>query len=274
MLEQNAKILLQQIAPTDLVLEIGAWACPFNRADWVFDLMPYETRGAFGHAGPSEECFTKATWLQGDVCSRAGLPFSDRQFDYVICSHVLEDIRDPLFACSEMIRVGRAGYLEVPSRMQESVMGLERPGYAGYCHHRWLVEVEDNTVTFRMKSHLLHGKWEYHFPRAWCNKLAPEEKVAWLFWDDSFECREAIHLSRRGISDELAQFARRRRAYPEWRYRVSRSLARLSAGGSALAGRFPVVARLLRFSRRFLGSGTQCEGSRPAWSDVPEIFLK
>ena len=29
---------------TDKVLDIGAWERPFNRANYVIDLMPYQTR--------------------------------------------------------------------------------------------------------------------------------------------------------------------------------------------------------------------------------------
>jgi SAM-dependent methyltransferase len=41
-------------------------------------------------------------------------PFSDNEFDYLICTHVLEHLDDPVRACSEFARIARAGYLEVP----------------------------------------------------------------------------------------------------------------------------------------------------------------
>src|SRR5436853_6676304 len=37
--------LEREIAEGDLVLDVGGWIQPFTRADWVIDLMPYETRG-------------------------------------------------------------------------------------------------------------------------------------------------------------------------------------------------------------------------------------
>jgi hypothetical protein len=42
----------------------------------------------------------------------------------VICSHTLEDIRDPLWVCSEMIRIGKAGYIELPRGLQKPVEAM------------------------------------------------------------------------------------------------------------------------------------------------------
>ena len=38
-----------------LVLDVGGWAKPLARADWVIDLMPYETRGLYGERDPDPE---------------------------------------------------------------------------------------------------------------------------------------------------------------------------------------------------------------------------
>ena len=37
------------------------------------------------------------------------LPFSDKAFDYVICSHVLEHVEDPDLLISELMRVSNTG---------------------------------------------------------------------------------------------------------------------------------------------------------------------
>src|SRR6187401_3041518 len=100
MLESNAQKLLAELQPAHQVLDVGGWACPFNRAQWVLDAEPYETRGFYRTFGgpPSQggdvEFFSKDTWVQRDICAREPWPFADKQFDFVICSHTLEDIRD------------------------------------------------------------------------------------------------------------------------------------------------------------------------------------
>src|SRR5262245_49885274 len=122
---------MERIGPNDVVLDIGGWARPFNRANYVIAAAAGGTRGFSGAAMPaqggSREYFTRDTWIQRDICSHTPFPFTDKQIDFVICSHTLEDIRDPLFVCAEMIRIAKRGYIEVPSRLVESSRGIE-PG--------------------------------------------------------------------------------------------------------------------------------------------------
>src|SRR5690349_25177201 len=106
------------------------------------DAEPHETRGfyrTFGGVpsqGGEKEWFSAKTWVQRDICDKAPFPFADKQFDFAICSHTLEDVRNPLWVCSEIIRVAKRGYIEVPSREWETCRGWERPNQAGLSHHR------------------------------------------------------------------------------------------------------------------------------------------
>src|SRR3989344_5958012 len=144
MIEENSKKILQKLSERNLVLDIGGWSFPYNRADYVIDIHPYETRGFFGCQGGREEHFTKDTWIIHDISSRKKLPFKNNQFDFVICSHVLEDVRDPIWLCSEIRRVGKRGYIEVPSKRVELTKGVANSRYAGYYHHRWLAEIQNS----------------------------------------------------------------------------------------------------------------------------------
>lgn len=101
MLEQNVRRILSSLKESDLVI----------------DMMPYETRGRFGSQGGNREYFEKSSWIQRDICSHEVFPFRDKQFDFVICSHTLEDIRDPIWVCQEMNRMGKRGYIETPPRL-------------------------------------------------------------------------------------------------------------------------------------------------------------
>ncbi|WP_426103636.1 class I SAM-dependent methyltransferase [Massilia sp. TSP1-1-2] len=42
-------------------------------------------------------------------------PFKEKQFDFIICSHVLEHLDDPVRVCAEFSRIAKAGYIEVPN---------------------------------------------------------------------------------------------------------------------------------------------------------------
>src|SRR6202023_2285627 len=109
-----------------------------------------------------------------------------------ICSHTLEDIRDPLFVCSELVRISKAGYIEVPSRVAESCRGWEHPGFAGLSHHRWLVEIEGSHVRFTPKYHSLHGELDNALPASYLRHLAEEARVTFLWWQDRFSWSETM----------------------------------------------------------------------------------
>ena len=45
MYQPNEAKVLALIGPDDVVLDVGGWARPFNRANYVMDCHPFETRG-------------------------------------------------------------------------------------------------------------------------------------------------------------------------------------------------------------------------------------
>ena len=47
MYEPNVDRILSLVRPGDVVLDVGGWACPFNRANIVVDAEPFETRGYY-----------------------------------------------------------------------------------------------------------------------------------------------------------------------------------------------------------------------------------
>lgn len=217
MLQDNVDRIMEIVSGRDVVVDIGGWAQPFNRATHVVDIMPYATRGVFGSIGGEKEFFREETWYVHDVCSTRRLPFADKSVDFVVCSHVLEDIRDPLHLCAEMIRIGKRGYIEVPSRLVESIRGLEGRRYAGYYHHRWLIECTGNRLTFRHKPHSLHNSRKHYLPNLLLRRMKDEDRVTWLFWEQDFDYVEVIQLSSRKVEEDLELFAKRQHV-PHWMY--------------------------------------------------------
>jgi SAM-dependent methyltransferase len=197
---------LIEILPTNhKVLDIGGWWQPFPRADYVVDAQPYSTRNQGNTPFNTIERFTKDTWIIADVNSR--LPFKDKEFDFVICSHVLEDIRDPINLLKEISRVGKEGYIETPSRMYESIKGLESTGYVGLYHHRWLIELENDRLVFRHKPHSIHGSRDLSIPKKMKNSLTDTNRVVSLQWKDNVQGIEVIDLSMKSVNEELRAFA-------------------------------------------------------------------
>jgi ubiquinone/menaquinone biosynthesis C-methylase UbiE len=188
-----------------LVLDIGGWWQPFPRADYVLDAQPFHTRnqGKSPFTGP--ERFTPETWIVSDVNSM--LPFKDKEFDFVICSHVLEDIRDPIHLLKEISRVGKAGYVECPSRFYESINGLEGRGYVGLYHHRWFVELDEGGLVFRHKPHSIHGSKDLSIPKKFRKRLTEENSYISLFWNESIQGKELVELSMSIVNQELKEYA-------------------------------------------------------------------
>ncbi len=206
MLEASRGLILDRMDEGDLVLDVGGWAEPFARADWVLDLLPYETRGLYGRSpDPRLERFSAQTWVQRDACDRTPWPFEDDLFDFAICSHTLEDVRDPIWVCGELTRVARAGYVEVPSRLEEQSYGVQGP-WVGWGHHHWLIDVDDGRIDFVFKHHVLHGRASDHFPAWFAPALRPEQRVQCMWWDGAFDCSERIFSDVAKLDRYLADF--------------------------------------------------------------------
>jgi hypothetical protein len=190
LLESSWTRIEASLAADAVLLDVGGWAVPLARADWVIDLMPYASRGQTDGV----ERFSESTWVARDICDRDPWPFEDDQFDFAICSHTLEDVRDPVWVCAELSRVARAGYVETPSRLQEQSYGVVGP-LVGWSHHRWLVEVADGGLEFVHKPHHLHASPELQLSTREAEMLTDEERVASLFWTDRVPARERVFIA-------------------------------------------------------------------------------
>jgi len=230
MLADSVARIDQLVDEGAVVLDIGGGYSPFPRADWVMDILPFEDRAASG----TPERFSAQTWITRDICDREPYPFEDGSVDFVLCSHTLEDVRDPLWVCSEMNRIARAGYVEVPSRLEEQTYGVHGP-WVGWAHHRWFVEEHDGALEFALKPHVIHRRKTDHFPAAFLGELSAEERVLSFFWSGGFGFSERIFLGPEEVDRYLADF-------------VTRELAARGGRGAFARRRFPAALRA--WSRR------------------------
>jgi len=78
------------------------------------------------------------------------------KFDFVICSHTLEDISAPQFVSEMLCKVSNEGFIAVPSKNKELQRTNKGPQY-GYMHHRWIFNKEDlDFVAYPKLSFLEH----------------------------------------------------------------------------------------------------------------------
>lgn len=206
MLPAATERILATVADDALVLDVGGWAAPFNRADYMLDLMPYETRGAMGSYGPKRERFTERRWITRDICDHTPWPFADRQFDFAICVTTLEDIRDPIWVCSELSRVAKAGYVEVPTVQAELIYNVEGDGpYLGHEHHRWFVQIKGGEMVFMHKPHSIHHDWKLRVLPRWRERMTLEDHLQGMFWTDSLPARERFLIGTADYEEARAE---------------------------------------------------------------------
>jgi SAM-dependent methyltransferase len=122
----------------DLVIDIGGGDQPHWRADVIVDRYPDVESESQRFLGGS---------MRADrpifAVDAGNLPFRTDSFDYAVCSHTLEHVPDPAAAISEMCRVARRGYIEVPDVSMAKIHDFPT--------HLWWCSLEDDTLVFRAK---------------------------------------------------------------------------------------------------------------------------
>lgn len=230
----HARRLLAEIPEDARVLDVGGGASPFPRADHVLDAVAFEALGSGSHGNAHEALgiaarYSRERWTQFDICSREPWPFADKSFDFAVCSHVLEDVRDPIWICSELARVARAGSIEVPSRVEEQSRGVEHPRMAGFSHHRWLISRSEDgqALEFRHKPHALHAINDAIVANlSPGRRINPEHAILVFGWEGTLDAREVLQFQEREVIDELCRFARKARQIKDLTVRVPMPLGR------------------------------------------------
>lgn len=180
---QNSEALCQYlgIGPDELVLEIGSGHRPFLRANVVVDL---DFKCGEHRDGQPIRMESNKTYIQADLTA---LPFKDKSFDWVICSHVLEHVSDPAKACEELMRVAHRGFIETPRKWTEY--------YAGYPTHRWLIDEINGVLVFEPITWLESPFLNFALPPVWSSTLLLQRvemqfrniPCVQLVWQNAFE---------------------------------------------------------------------------------------
>jgi hypothetical protein len=239
MIEGNTPRVIREMAQATHCLDIGGWYKPIRSATHVLDINPFDTRLQHAAYDPElPERHSRETWLQLDICDHRPWPYPDKFFDFAVCSHVLEDIRDPIWVVSEMARVSKAGYVETPSAVGELLTAATFTEYlfgrrntVGSSHHRWLVEMDPSRqeILFRMKPYDL-GRRHQSVPHTRLHTPDPKSLTVAMFWQGELKAREEVFDLYQWI-EATATTARRSVTFEPLK-RLKAKLGRVLAGGA------------------------------------------
>ena len=110
------------------------------------------------------------------------LPFKDKEFDFVIASHVAEHVEDISFFLNELSRVGRKGYIEVPTKLEDNLVFENKKA------HIWHLLFDDvnNQLNISKKIQYIEPVLTVSTIKKF-NDYFRESLVIELYWEDSIE---------------------------------------------------------------------------------------
>jgi ubiquinone/menaquinone biosynthesis C-methylase UbiE len=108
------------------------------------------------------------------------LPFKDKEFDFVIASHVMEHVDDVDFFIKELERVSKKGYIELPTMLEDNLV------FENKKDHLWHMDFDD--VENKL---LISKKIQYFEPVLTVssikrlNEIFRKSLVLELYWEDT-----------------------------------------------------------------------------------------
>jgi len=109
---------IKSIKETDRVLEIGPGGTPYSRSDVFLELIIKDEKEFRKQRGDMPPLVTTKPVVYYDGTK---FPFKNKEFDYVICSHVLEHVPNLESFLKELFRIARNGYIEYPTIYYEYI---------------------------------------------------------------------------------------------------------------------------------------------------------
>tara|TARA_B100000795_G_scaffold105965_1_gene78197 strand:+ start:239 stop:877 length:639 start_codon:yes stop_codon:yes gene_type:complete len=110
------------------------------------------------------------------------LPFKDGEFDFVIASHVMEHVDDIEFFISELERVSKQGYIELPTMLEDNLV------FENKKDHLWHMDFDD--VDLKL---LISKKVQYFEPILTVssikrlNKIFRKSFIIELYWENKID---------------------------------------------------------------------------------------
>ena len=110
------------------------------------------------------------------------LPFKDKEFDFVFASHVAEHVEDISYFLNEITRVGKKGYIEVPTKLEDNLVFENKKA------HIWHLVFDDvhNKLNISKKIQYIEPVLTVSTIKKF-NDYFRESLVIELYWEESIE---------------------------------------------------------------------------------------
>ena len=141
------------------------------------------------------------------------LPFKNKEFDFVISSHVMEHVNDVEFFISEIERISSKGYIELPTKLEDNLV------FENKKDHLWHMDFDDVDQKLIITNKLQHlepiltvstiKKLEQIFKKSLVIELIWEDKINYVFNkldNKNFEKISLFILVRKYFSKKIRMF--------------------------------------------------------------------
>ena len=115
------------------------------------------------------------------------LPFKDKEFDFVIASHVMEHVSDVEFFISELERVSNQGYIELPTKLEDNLV------FENKKDHLWHMDFDDVELEL-----IISKKIQYFEPILTVssikrlNEIFRKSFIIELYWKNKIDYKKKI----------------------------------------------------------------------------------
>jgi ubiquinone/menaquinone biosynthesis C-methylase UbiE len=112
------------------------------------------------------------------------LPFKDKEFDFVISSHVIEHVTDVDFFIKELERISNKGYIELPTILEDNLV------FENKKDHLWHTEFDDveNQLVISKKIQFLEPLLTVSSIKK-LSKYFRQSLILELYWENSINFR-------------------------------------------------------------------------------------
>ena len=142
--EENKKMVREFLKskkienPNYRVLDIGGVANPWadQYVDTYLDIVPVQNKDV----------------IIGDIQKpEVWEEVKSRNFDFIICSHTLEDIVSTEYVIDKILECSKNGFISMPNKHTE-MSHVESLRYLGYMHHQYIFTIQGETLIALRKS--------------------------------------------------------------------------------------------------------------------------